>query len=67
MTVLWVSKTKPKDSPTALYMTLHEGTPPPNVFHIGVSSSKSRDLRPGVYVSEIINIESNEEQNRNCR
>jgi hypothetical protein len=52
----------PQESPTALYMMLHGGTPPPNVLHLGISSSRSRDLRPGVYVSEV--IETHEEDHQ---
>ena len=57
----------PKDSPPALFMALHVGAPPPNVLHLGVSSSNSRNLRPGVYISEVINMEEHEDQNEDRR
>lgn len=62
-----IGKPIPKDSPTALYMTLHAGTPPPNVLHLGISSSRSRQLEPGVYVSNVINVDEQEDQREDRR
>jgi hypothetical protein len=51
-----IRKRIPANSPTALYVMLHMGTPPPNVIHFDISSSHSRDRAPGVYVQEPIDL-----------
>jgi len=51
-----IRKRIPPNSPTALYVMLHMGTPPPNVFHFDISTSLNRDRAPGVYIQEMINL-----------
>jgi hypothetical protein len=48
-----IRKRIPTNSPTALYVMLHMGVPPPNVIHFDISSSRGRDRPPGVYIQEI--------------
>lgn len=48
----------PHDSPAALYAMLHIGPPPPNVIHLGIGTSQSRDLPPGVYVTETVRLDN---------
>jgi len=59
-----IPKRIPKNSPTALFAMLHLGTPPPNVVHFGITSSKARDLPAGVHVQEIIELNGNERESR---
>ena len=49
-----IRKRIPQNSPTALYVMLHMGAPPPNVIHFGISSGRTRDRQPGVCVQEEI-------------
>jgi len=46
----------PSKSPTALYVMLHMGAPPPNVLHLDIGSSRGRDRAPGVYVQDILDL-----------
>ena len=47
----------PDTSPTALYVMLHLGPPPPNVVHLSIGTSRSRNRTPGVYVNETIDLD----------
>jgi len=47
----------PKNSPTALYVALHMGAPPPNVVHFSIGSRRrGEDRIPGIYFRKLYNL-----------
>lgn len=49
--------TPPPDSIGVLFHYLHRGSPPPNVVHIGISSTAASRFAPGVYIHEPVDID----------